>query len=427
MNKKNLHFPDNFLWGSATSAHQVEGGNVNDWSEWEKDNAERLARGAKNYWQDWQKEKFPEMFDPRNYISGKACDHYNRYKEDFDVAKSLNHNAHRFSIEWSRIEPEEGKFNKKEIEHYRDVINALRERGLEPFVTLWHWTNPLWLARIGGPENKKFAYYFSRYAKFVAEQLGDSVNFWITINEPTSVIINSYARGIWPPQRKSFLSVLKVYKNLAAAHNLAYGEIHKISKANVGFANILTFYEPYDKNSVLDKAALKIAEYFNNKKFLNLTKNKNDFLAAQYYFHHKLKFPYKNKNTNKALTDMGWEIYPRGIYHILKELKKFNLPIYITENGLADAEDSRREKFIKEHLYWIYKAIQEGADVRGYFYWSLLDNFEWDKGFWPRFGLVEIDYSAQGGSASGGKTLERKIRPSAKVYGEICKKNRLIL
>src|SRR3989344_4765636 len=131
-------FSEGFLWGAATSAHQVEGNNHNDWTQWEKENAERLSKES------------GEKYLPENYISGKACDHYNRYEEDFDIAKSLGHNAHRFSIEWSRVEPEEGKFNEKEIEHYRDVIRALRERGIEPFVTLWHWTVPIWFQKRGG-------------------------------------------------------------------------------------------------------------------------------------------------------------------------------------------------------------------------------------------------------------------------------------
>ena len=411
-----LKFPKNFLWGAATSAHQAEGNNHNDWSEWERANAERLAKEAGRKWKKWQQKKFPEMFNPENYISGRACDHYNRYEEDFNIAKELGHNAHRFSIEWSRIEPEEGKFDEKEIEHYRKVILALRKRGMEPFVTLWHWTNPIWLSKVGGPENKKFAFYFSRYASFVVEQLSGLVDFWITLNEPTSVIANSYMSGAWPPQKKNPLLALKVYKNLAQAHNYAYNEIHKISpKAKVGFANILAFYEPYNKNSALDKIAVKIAKYFGNEKFLNLTKDKHDFLTAQYYFHNRLKFPGRIKNENKTVSDLGWEIYPEGIYHIIKDLRKYNLPIYVTENGLADANDSRRAKFIKDHLYWIHKAIQEGADVRGYFHWSLLDNFEWDKGFWPRFGLVEVNY----------ETMERMIRKSAWEYAKICRRNEI--
>ena len=155
MSERQTTFPKDFLWGAATSAHQVEGGNRNDWSEWEKKNAEKLAKDAPKRFADWQVKKFPEMLTSENYISGAACDHYNRYEKDFDIAKELGHNAHRFSIEWSRIEPEEGKFDEKEVEHYRKVIQAIRDRGMEPFVTLWHWTNPLWISEIGGWENKK--------------------------------------------------------------------------------------------------------------------------------------------------------------------------------------------------------------------------------------------------------------------------------
>ncbi len=413
-------FPKNFYWGAATSAHQVEGNNHNDWSEWEKQNAERLAKEAvKKTWPDFilnPPAGGPNPLQGENYISGRACDHYNRFKDDFDIAKSLGQNAHRFSIEWSRIEPEEGKFDEKEIEHYRQVISALTAQRVEPFVTLWHWTHPLWLAKIGGPESKKFPFYFSRYAKFVVENFKDSVRFWITLNEPTSVIGAAYVKGIWPPQKNNPFSALKVYKNLAKAHNLAFDEIHKISKqAEVGFANIIQFIEPFNKNSLLDNFAVKAAEYFINKKFLNLTKGKHDFLTCQYYFHLRIKFPYQLKNENKIISDMGWEIYPEGIYHVLKGLQKYNKPIYITENGLADTKDEKRAEFIKKHLKWVHKAISEGADIRVYFHWSLLDNFEWDKGFWPRFGLVEIDY----------KTMERKIRPSAWEYAKICKENKL--
>ncbi|MDR3559120.1 MAG: glycoside hydrolase family 1 protein [Candidatus Pacebacteria bacterium] len=416
MEKQKLKFPDGFLWGAATSAHQVEGGNKNDWSEWEKANAKRLAEEAPKKHADWQVKKFPEMLTPENYISGAACDYYNRFEEDFDIAKSLSHNAHRFSIEWSRIEPEEGKFDEQEIEHYRKVIKAVLARGMEPFVTIWHWTNPLWLAEKGGPENRKFAFYFARYAKFVVEKLGEDVKFWITLNEPTSVIAAAYSTGYWPPQKKNPIVALKVYKILAKAHNQAYREMKKInSDWKVGFSNILQYIEPNDEHNLLDKLSVKVTNYFSNQKFLNLVGSNQDFLAVQYYFHKKIKFPFKQTNENKTRTDMGWEIYPEGIYHLIKNLQKYNLPIYITENGLADVDDTKRDKFIKDHLKWTHKAISEGVDVRGYFHWSLLDNFEWDKGFWPRFGLVEIDY----------KTLERKIRPSAREYAKICQENML--
>lgn len=414
MKNKILKFPEGFLWGAATSAHQVEGGNKNDWTQWEKKNAKRLACEAKVKWADWQQKKFPEMFDPKNYISGRACDHYNRYEEDLDIAKSLNLNAFRISIEWSRIEPREGKFDEKEIEHYRKVLKAIRARGMEPFVTLWHWTNPVWLEEKGGVLSSEFPIYFERYAQWIAEKLKGEVCFWLTLNEPTAVIAASYSAGIWPPQKKNPLAALKVYKNLSKAHNLAYKKIHEISRnAEVGFVNILNFLEANNEKSALDNLSIKIGNYFSNKKFFNLTIGNNDFLAIDYYFHHRIKFPAFLKNKNKEISDLGWEIYPEGIYHILLDIKKYNLPIYITENGIADAGDGKRKKFIKEHLQFVYAAIRHGVDVRGYFHWSLLDNFEWDKGFWPRFGLVEVDY----------KTMERKIRPSAREYAKICKSN----
>jgi beta-glucosidase len=414
MENRNLKFPKNFLWGAATSAHQVEGETNNDWTAWEKDSAQRLAKEAGKKWEKWQQEKFPEMFEAKNYISGRACDHYNRFEEDFDLAKAGGHNAHRFSIEWSRIEPEEGKFDEKEIEHYRKVILALRERGLEPFVTLWHWTNPLWIERVGGPANKKFAEYFVRYAKLMGERFGDIVKFWVTINEPMSVIPNCYLKGIWPPQTRNPFIALRAYKILAQAHKQAYDVLHEVNSGfQVGFANIMGYFEPANKNSYLDKLVVRIANYFSNKRFFNLTGGKNDFLALQYYFHYKLSFFGGKKNENREVNDLGWEIYQEGLYHLIMFLKQYNLPIYITENGLADADDSKREQLIRDGLFWINKSIQEGADVRGFFYWSLLDNFEWDKGFWPRFGLIEMDYG----------TLERKPRKSYYAYGDIIKEN----
>ena len=370
-----IRFPDNFYWGSATSAHQVEGGNVNDWSEWEKSK--------------------PEIAN-----SGRACDHYNRFREDFDMAKSLNHNAHRFSIEWSRIEPKEGKLNRREIEHYRQVLLSLKERGLEPFVTLYHWTLPVWLSQKGGWLNKKTPYYFDRFVKIVSQNLFDQVNFWITINEPNVYASNSFLIGAWPPQKRSILKYFKVLNNLARAHQLAYRSLHLIDlDCQVGIA----------KNNVyFDRSPL--ADYFWNSYFLKKIKDEQDFIGLNYYFHHRFF-----KKRKLPVTDLGWGFYPKGIYHLLKDLRKYNKLIYITENGLADKKDKQRAKFIKDHLFWIQRAIQEGVDVGGYFYWSLLDNFEWDKGFWPRFGLVEVDY----------KTLDRKIRPSAKIYAKICQENKL--
>jgi len=375
---KEYKFPNNFLWGSATSSYQVEGGiENNDWAEASK------------------KGKVP--------YADIAADHYNRYREDFDIAKHLGQNAHRFSIEWARIEPEEGKFNEKEINHYINVINAQIERGIEPMLTLWHFTLPSWFTDIGGFTNSKAAFYFSRYVEYVVARLGDRVKFWITINEPIVYVRRSFfaKKGSWPPFKNNFFTFLKVIKTLISSHIMSHNIIKKINPdLQVGIAKNNMYFENHP-----------IAGYFWNFHFLNKIDDYSDFIGLNYYFHRR--FP---KNENKSITDIGWEIYPEGIYHVLKDLRKYKKPIYITENGLADAKDEKREKFIKDHLLWIHKAISEKVDVRGYLHWSLLDNFEWTKGFDPRFGLVEVNY----------KTLERKIRSSAYVYAEICKNNKLI-
>ena len=174
-------------------------------------------------------------------------------------------------------------------------------------------------------------------------------------------------------------------------------------------------FEPFVLGSRFDGLSARITDHLWNDYFLNRVKNHLDFIGLNYYFHNKIKFPFQIKNDNKKASDLGWEIYPKGIYYVLKDLKKYHLPVYITENGVDDREDKLRKDFIKEHLFRIHKAISESVDVRGYFHWSLIDNFEWDKGFEPRFGLVEVTY----------KTMERKIRSSGHYYARIAKQNAL--
>lgn len=422
MKNDNLKFPKNFFWGAAAASQQVEGNNINNWSKWEKENAEHLACEAKNNWQEWQKKKFPEMFEAQNYISGLSCNHYNRFSEDFDIAKNLGLNAFRISFEWSRIEPEQGKFSDKEIEHYKEVITALRERCLEPFITLWHWTLPLWVSKTGGWENKETIKHFLKYAEKIVGEFKD-IKFFIPINEPTIYTGMSYVTGKFPPNVKSLKRSNMVLKNLIAAYKETYNLIHeKLGKGvMVGNANNLHSHIPFRKWHPLDILAAKILNYIRDVRSLKWTLRYEDFIGLNYYFRDTVKFVlwggkygiFDIKNPDRWVSDMGWDIYPKGIYNVLIFLKKYKKPIYITENGIADRDDKSREKFIEEHLFWIQKAMEEGADVRGYFYWSLTDNFEWDKGFWPRFGLVEIDY----------KTLKRKIRPSAYAYRDIISKS----
>ncbi|MFZ2188933.1 MAG: glycoside hydrolase family 1 protein [Candidatus Moraniibacteriota bacterium] len=413
MQNKKLKFPENFLWGAATAAHQVEGGTNNDWTEWEKNNAERLAKEASGKWQAWQQEKFPEMFDPKNYISGRACDHYNRFEEDFDLAKSLGHNAHRFSIEWSRIEPEEGKFDEREIEHYRHVLQALRARGMDPFVTLWHWTEPVWFGEMGGWTNKKSVEYFARFAEKMVGEYKDLAKFWVVVNEPNVNMGFGYYRGTQPPGKKGLVNFLRGFFNLLSAFKKAALVIKKVDpKAEIGVANSITHYDVKIFPGLYSMTVF-VVEFF-SKYFLRRAIPYCTFIGCNYYSRYVVSTR-KKDIVPEDRNDLGWEIYPKGIYHVLKSLKKYNLPVYITENGLADADDTRRAKFIIDHLKFVHQAISEGVDVRGYLHWSLLDNFEFPdvRGFWPRFGLIEIDY----------KTLERKIRPSALEYSRICQEN----
>lgn len=427
MKNKILKFSEGFLWGAATSSHQVEGNVSNDWSEWEPKNAKKKVHEAgKKSWPDYILKNYPNPLQEENYISRKACDHYHLFEKDFDIAKELGHNAHKFSVEWSRIEPQEGKFNEKEIEHYAKVIHALKDHHLEPFVVLWHWGNPKWIAKIGAWENKKTVDYYTRYVERVIKHPGirNNVKFWLPLNEFQAYIGYSYLGGMLPPQKKSLWKANQVLKNLVLAQRRAYKLIHKEIKADilVGASHHATHHAPYYPNNFLNVLFVKFLDYIKKDRIINMIGPCQDFLGLQVYRHERIRFGTggrygiaKIDNEKLESNDMGWEIYPKGIYYTLKYLKKFNLPIYITENGIADARDSKRAKFIRDHLYWIHKALKEGVDVRSYLYWSLLDNLELAEGFWPRFGLVEVDY----------KTLERKIRPSAWEYAKICKENAL--
>ncbi|OGC44265.1 hypothetical protein A2V54_02880 [candidate division WWE3 bacterium RBG_19FT_COMBO_53_11] len=400
--KSNLskRFPQGFLWGSASSAHQVEGNNVgSDWWSWEEGGCLES--------------------------SGVACDHYHRFEEDFDLAKSLNQNAHRLSIEWARIEPEEGRWDGEEIKHYRQVLDSLRSRGIKSFVSLWHFTLPLWFAQKGGFEKASNLKYFERFVRLCAREFGEKVNFWITVNEPLGYAWSAYGVGFWPPQKKHLASAFRVYFNLVRAHRKAYRAIKGvIPRAEAGPALNMAAIHYHGKNPLMVLGVRSFERFF-NRSFLFLSRGFFDFIGVNYYFHHDLSLNSFSLEVNKKLAEQmmlmekkghGSFFYPRGLYEVLIKLKKYRKPVYITENGIADAKDKIREKFIVGHLSWAHKALGEGIDLRGYLHWSLTDNFEWAFGFKPRFGLVEIDY----------KTLKRRVRPSAQVYAQVCKTNTVV-
>lgn len=409
-------FPSGFLWGTATASHQVEGHNHNDWSEWEKMNASRLARESEQSFSwnpNWAKFR-DEATNPENYISGSACDHWRRYEEDFDILKSLNLNAYRFSIEWSRVEPEEGKFDTEAIEHYRQMILALRQRGIEPLVTLWHWTLPTWLTKRGGVLAPDFPECFVRYSEQVVGALGSEVTLWITLNEPEVVTGHGYWKGTWPPMEKSLFRYYGALKQLIRTHRQTYLLIKRLfPEAQVGIAKHNLWFEAVG-NTWWNRLLKWCADQAWNFWLLDQIKDHQDFIGLNHYNHHRID-GWFNKNENKLQTDFGWEYYPSSLYQTVMDLTKYKKPIYITENGIADSDDTLRPQFIVEALTALHQAIADGAPVRGYLYWSLLDNFEWDKGYWPRFGLVAIDR----------KTRQRTIRESARLYATIAKDNSL--
>jgi beta-glucosidase len=397
-----LKFPDGFLWGVSTSAYQVEGGITNDWSQWEmsEKRLKWLRDRKKNY---------------RDYVAGQACDSYHRFAEDAEMVKALNCGAYRLGLEWARLEPREGEFNFEEISHYREVLLNLKEKNIKIVLTIWHWTNPLWILEEGGWSNKKVLKYYARYVEFVAEQLGDLVDFWVTINEPTVHVFNGYFKGIFPPNKKNPILGVKTFFNLVKAHRSAYDIIHKYNfKANVGFTHLGDNFQPARAWFLPEILLAWIFNFFCNNLFLRMVHGHTDYIGLDYYFHNRVVwYPPFLKNINKEVTDFGWEIFPEGVYNILKDLRRFRRPIYIMENGIADADDAKRGKFIIEHLRHVHRAIEEGEDIRGYFHWSLLDNFEWAEGYTMKFGLYAVDR----------ETFVRTPRASARIYAEICKNN----
>jgi len=424
-----FRFPQGFLWGAATSSHQVEGNNtLNDWWEWE-------AQG-----------KVPER-------SGEACRHYELFERDFDLAKSLHHNAHRFSIEWSRVESEPGAFDEREIEHYREMLLALRARGLEPVVTLSHFTIPLWLSLRGGWESAEIPYHFERFTHKIVKNLGGEVRFWITINEPLVQIYHGYVKGIWPPGKINSDKTITVFRHMVLAHQRAYAVIHGVyqdqwrKKPEVGLAQNIPYYVPCSCHSLLDRVSVFVRDFLSVLCFFDGLVNGEmhlpgvlreklpwkktlDFIGLNYYtrefvnftgwgfpkvlgerctkIHHR-DIAYRN--------EMGWENYPEGFFKVLMRLKRFKLPVMVTENGTCSGEDDRRWDFTRLHLEALARAMRSGVPVIGYLYWSLIDNFEWARGFSPRFGLAEVDY----------RTQERRVRPSSVKFAEICRKNSIEL
>ncbi len=420
-----LAFPAGFLWGAATSAHQVEGGSPpNNWTAWEN--------SPGHIYQDQQ--------------AGQACDWWGgRYVEDFDRAADLHHNAHRLSVEWSRIEPERGKFDGAALDHYNRMVAALRERGMEPLVTLHHFTNPLWVEEMGGWTNIETVRRFERFARLIVDELGHSVSMWCTINEPMVYATQGYLLGSFPPGERNLKRTYQVAENMLRGHAAAYHTIKKFQpNAQVGFAKHQISLKTR-KPALLHIPARNVIRQTFNRAFIEAlltgtlkfssfkaevpdARDTLDWIGLNYYYRFlagfnllapRQMFIQQTRPHDGILgPDSVGEIWPEGLFEQIRWLgERTDKPLYVTENGIPDADDTLRPLHMIRSIRSVWQAINYNYPVKGYFYWTLVDNFEWAEGYDPRFrfGLYECDHETQA----------RSPKRSAALYGEICAANGL--
>jgi beta-glucosidase len=401
-------FPEGFLWGCATAAHQVEGGNHNsDWWEFERRGGVLTGDSA----------------DP-------ACDHYHRFSEDFRLLALLRNNAHRLSVEWSRVEPSPGEFDAREIAHYREVLGVLRERGMAPMVTLHHFTSPTWFARRGGWAAPGAEQAWLPFVSRVAEELGDLVAAWCTINEPNIYALQGWMFGEFPPgKRGDMRGVYRVLGAMARGHESAYRLLRKITPAvPVGLAHHKWLMLPASRRR-RDRAAAGTAQLFMDRwpmgrRLRQVIEAPSDYVGLNHYTGSLVEmdvrrpgeqFMRRYNPPEAPQSDFGWAIRPEWLRTALEELKPLGKPVYVTESGIASADDGRRQEFLLSVLGQLWEAVQAGVDVRGYFHWTSMDNFEWAHGYSMRFGLIGVDR----------RTQERKVKPSGWLFARIAEQNAL--
>ncbi len=425
-----LRFPDGFLWGAATSAHQVEGGNTrNDW---------------------WRFEQQPGAI-AGGIGSGEACRHYERFDEDFALAAADGHNAHRLSLEWSRLEPSPGNFDPDAVAHYHAVLASLRRHGLTPVVTLHHFTNPLWIADAGGWADRHTVDRFESFVRFCAREFGGEVDWWCTVNEPEVLAFRGYSEGVWPPGVRDQGRALHVIAHLLEAHGRAYHVLHAEDRADadgdglnarVGFAKHRVNLEPFRPWNPLDRLLTHLEDrVFNEaveraavdgtidlwipgtkrvRRVLPELRDTLDWYGLNYYTRWRVRSQSAETHVAGAgatLNDLGWELWPEGLEHALVAAGRFKRPVLITENGVADAYDRLRPAAIVAFVEAMHRARARGVDVIGYLHWSLLDNFEWSEGFRGRFGLYQVDFDDP--------ERPRTRRDSAEVLARIARANAL--
>lgn len=406
--KKKKIFPEDFQWGVATSAFQLEGSPHADWATWD-----------------------PVLAD-KPFIT----DHYQRFRQDLKLLKELGVNAYRFSLEWSRIQPREDTWDEEAIAHYQEVIDIVRACNIEPMVTLHHFTNPCWFQERSPWHRSSSVEKFLRYTEMMVSTL-KGVRYWLTFNEPYVILLGGYLEGCTPPGLRDVPSSLLALKHIFTSHGKAYDIIHRyVPDAQVSMAHNMSVFAPWKRWNPLDRLLKKTANYFYNHSIINAfktgifiikfpfskpveieipIKDKLDFFGINYYTRIHLRFnPFKKMGVElrhsdmdgHGLTNMGWEIHPRGLEKVLRYASRLNLPLYITENGIASHNTEEKVKYMKKHVDVVERCLRDGLNVKGYFYWTLLDNYEWLQGFDARFGLYRVDFD----------TLERSQTFAATYY-----------
>ncbi len=415
-----FHFPPDFRWGVATAAHQVEGNNTNNqWWAWEQQEG-RIKHG---------------------HTSGLACDWWEHAEADFDRAAAMGLNTLRLSIEWSRVEPKQGFLDPAALERYRQMLAALQARGILPMVTLHHFSDPLWLHEMGGWENPEVIPLFVRYVEKTVKALGEYTNLWCTINEPNVYTYMGYLNGAFPPGKQDFKLTFAVLRNLLLAHGQAYRAIHRLQPAaQVGLAHNYRIFDPYRAGRPLDKLAAGVQDWAFNRATLDTLRtgwwtppvgfgpiwalrHTLDWIGINYYSRDLVQFDPNARDTafgrnlhahDAELLDGPFgELYPHGLYRAVTRVANMKLPIYITEHGLPDADDDQRPRALVLHLHQLWRVLQGNYPVKGYYHWTLTDNFEWVEGWEARFGLIELDPETQ----------VRRNRPSADLYATIVRGN----
>jgi beta-glucosidase len=420
MPQASFHFPAGFLWGTATAAHQVEGSNTNNnWAYWETQPG-RIFEGQ---------------------TAGLACDWWSgRWKEDFDRAAEAGQNAHRLSVEWSRIQPTPDHWDEDALDYYRQIIRGLNQRGMTPVVTLHHFTDPIWLMERGGWENPDTIKLFATFCGRVAEALKEYVTLWVPINEPIVYTYSGFVEAAFPPGKHDMNTAFNVLQNMVRGHAAAYSTLHEVQRvARVGTAHHYRGFYPAHPSSPLDAFAANLlfrnwndsfmGALFDGRFRFGLKRSRipeavgtQDFVGLNYYTADlvSLAFDPANNFTRRVfppeaqLSENGFIAnYPRGLGDAIRWARKFDRPMMITENGVEDSADKLRPTYLLQHVHQIWKAVNQNAPIKGYFHWSLVDNFEWERGWSQRFGLWGLDVPTQA----------RIRRPSVDLYAAICKEN----